>query len=160
MGVLGVVGIFGGGAALASALASVPYVQMVKYIAITVLRNPALQAAILRIIHTSVSLFVGGSVSAFVAGVQEVNSLNDGKEADKKRSDDELKAKASEIKKMKDDREALEKLIMSLVGRLDNLHEQVSVLNALESPRPNAQPPVDPAQVTPGPDDDDLDVIY
>ncbi|KAG9064602.1 hypothetical protein KI688_002860 [Linnemannia hyalina] len=194
MSVLGVVGVFGGGAALVGVLASVPYVQMAKFIAITVLRNPALQGAILRIIHASVSLFVGGSVTGLVAGVMEVKSLNNEKEAEKKCSDEVLKAKEDEIKKfndvkeaekkrlddalkakeveikkmnddkedeikkMKEDREATDKLIMALVSRVDNLQELVSAMNARESLQRNAQPSVDPAQVTPDPED--LDLIF
>lgn len=76
--------------------------------------------------------------------------MKEDKEAEKKHSDEELKAKTDKITKIMEVKETLAVKVKSLEDRLDNLEEQISTGLTLASPRPNAQSPVNPAQVTPG----------
>lgn len=152
-----VLGIFGGGAALVGAVASVPYAEMAGFIATTILRNPALSSLILHIIHDSVCLFAGQLVTVLGVGGMKIKSLtnensklNDEKEAEKKCSDEKLKAKADEIKKLEEDKKILTTKVMDLESRFDKLEGQISIWFTGASLPPNAQPPVTPGAANPG----------
>ncbi|KAF9280263.1 hypothetical protein BGZ88_012299 [Linnemannia elongata] len=177
-----VLGVFGGGAVLVSALGSVPYAEMAGFIATTIFRNPALSSAILRVIQTSVCVFLGEVVTVLAVKNEEKKTLteentelnnenttlsrenttlnnenttlsreNTRLNNEKRRSDDDLKAKADEITQLKQEKEQWE-------GRFNNLEKLVSALIAATAAPHNAQPPVDPAQATPG--SANPDVIY
>lgn len=167
-----VVGVFGGGAATVSLFASLPYANMAGFIATTLLKNPALTSLILHIIHDSVCLFVGEAVAVFVVGGVKIKSLindkalmNKEKEAEKERTEGERKADAKEITGLRQDKAKQASEITQLKqekehweDRFNNLEKRVSALIAATAAPHNAQPPVDPAQATPG--SANPDVIY